>query len=297
VNLARLLSEGRFVVTGELVPPRSADPGLVRRAARRLRGLVDAVNVTDNATARVGMAPLAAAVLAASEGLDPVLQLTCRDRNRLALTADLLGAHALGVRAVLCLSGDPMEVGGTGAKPVFDLDAVGLAALATALGRGRGPGGTVIDPPARFLVGVAEAPGADPSGGARLAAKAAAGASFAQTQPVYDVAQFAAWLDALAARGLPDRVALLAGVLPPASAAQLERFAALPGWAVPDAVLRRVRAARDQRAEGIALAAEMVEAVRDLPGVRGVHLMGLGPDAGVPEVVEAAGLLPRPVPA
>jgi 5,10-methylenetetrahydrofolate reductase len=297
VNLARLLDQGRFVVTGELVPPRSADPGLVRRAARRLRGLVDAVNVTDNATARVGMTPLAAAVLAASEGLDPVLQLTCRDRNRLALTADLLGAHALGVRAVLCLSGDPMEVGGTGARPVFDLDAVGLAKLATELGRGRAPGGTVIDPPARFLVGVAEAPGVDPSGGARLAAKAAAGASFAQTQPVYDVAQFAAWLDALAARGLPDRVALLAGVLPPASAAQLERFAALPGWAVPDAVLRRVRAARDQRAEGIALAAEMVEAVRDLPGVRGVHLMGLGPDAGVPEVVEAAGLLPRPVPA
>jgi 5,10-methylenetetrahydrofolate reductase len=296
VNLARLLEEGRFVVTGELVPPRSADPGVVRRAAQRLRGLVDAVNVTDNATARVGMTPLAASVLAAGEGLDPVLQLTCRDRNRLALTADLLGAHALGIRAVLCLSGDPMEVGGTGAKPVFDLDAVGLAELATRLGQGRGPGGNVIDPPARFLVGVAEAPGADPSGGARLAAKAAAGASFAQTQPVYDVAQFAAWLDALAARGLPERVAILAGVLPPASAAQLERFAALPGWSVPDAVLRRLRAARDQRAEGVALAAEMVQAVRDLPGVRGVHLMGLGPDSGVPEVIEAAGLLPRPLP-
>jgi 5,10-methylenetetrahydrofolate reductase len=296
VNLARLLEQRRFVVTGELVPPRSADPGVIRRAARRLRGLVDAANVTDNATARVGMSPLAAAVLAAGEGLDPVLQLTCRDRNRLALTADLLGAHALGIRGVLCLSGDPMEVGGTGAKPVFDLDAVGLAQLATELGEGRGPGGAVIDPPARFLVGVAEAPGADPSGGARLAAKAAAGASFVQTQPVYDVAQFAAWLDAVAARGLPDRVAVLAGVLPPASAAQLERFATLPGWSVPEAVLGRVRAARDQRAEGIALAAEMVQAVRDLPGVRGVHLMGLGPDSGVPEVVKAAGLLPRPAP-
>jgi 5,10-methylenetetrahydrofolate reductase len=296
VNLSRLLGEGRFVVTGELVPPRSADPGVVRRAARRLRGLVDAVNVTDNATARVGMTPLAAAMLAAGEGLDPVLQLTCRDRNRLALTADLLGAHALGVRAVLCLSGDPMEVGHTGAKPVFDLDAVGLARLATDLGQGRAPGGSVIDPPARFLVGVAEAPGADPSGGARLAAKADAGASFAQTQPVYDVAQFGAWLDRLAARSLPDRVAILAGILPPASAAQLERFAALPGWSVPEPVLARMRAARDQRAEGIALAAEMVEAVRGLPGVRGVHLMGLGPASGIPEVIRAAGLLPRPGP-
>jgi 5,10-methylenetetrahydrofolate reductase len=297
VTLARLLAEGRFVVTGELVPPRSADPGIVRRAARRLAGLVDAVNVTDNATARVGMAPLAAAVLAAGEGLEPVLQLTCRDRNRLALAADLLGAHALGIRAVLCLSGDPMEVGATGAKAVFDLDAVGLARLATDLGRGRAPGGAAVDPPAQFLVGVAEAPGADPSGGARLAAKADAGASFAQTQPVYDAAQFAAWLDRLAARGLPDRVAVLAGVLPPTSAAQLERFAALPGWSVPDAVLDRMRAAGDQRAEGIALAAEMVAAVRALPAVRGIHLMGLGPTSPIPEVIEAAGLLPRPGPA
>jgi methylenetetrahydrofolate reductase (NADH) len=296
VNLARLLEEGRFVVTGELVPPRSADPGIVRRAAGRLRGLVDAVNVTDNATARVGMTPLAAAILAAGEGLDPVLQLTCRDRNRLALAADLLGAHALGIRALLCLSGDPMEVGRTRAKPVFDLDAVGLARLATELGQGRALG-TPIDPPARFLVGVAEAPGADPSGGARLAAKADAGATFAQTQPIYDVAQFTAWLDRLAAQGLLDRVAILAGILPPTSAAQLERFATLPGWSVPNAVLARMRAARDQRAEGITLAAEMVRAVRDLPGVRGIHLMGLGPTSAIPEVVETAGLLPRPAPA
>jgi 5,10-methylenetetrahydrofolate reductase len=189
-----------------------------------------------------------------------------------------------------------MEVGRTGAKPVFDLDAVGLARLATDLGQGRGPGGTAIDPPARFLVGVAEAPGADPSGGARLAAKADAGATFVQTQPIYDVDQLAAWLDQLAARGLPDRVAVLAGILPPASAAQLERFATLPGWSVPDAVLDRIRSARDQRAEGIAVAAEMVQAVRALPGVRGIHLMGLGPTAGVPEVIRAAGVLPRPVP-
>ena len=297
MNLARLLEDGRFVVTGELVPPRSADPEVIRRAARRLRGMVDAVNVTDNATARIGMAPTAAAVLAAGEGLEPVLQLTCRDRNRLALTADLLGAHALGVRAVLCLSGDPVAVGSSGAKPVFDLDAVGLTRLATGLGHGQGPGRVRIAPPAPFLVGVAEAPGADPSGGARLAAKADAGARFVQTQPVYDVATFAAWLDLVATRGLPERVAILAGVLPPASAAQLQRFSALPGWAVPDATLARMRAPRDQRAEGITLAAEVVEQVRALPGVRGVHLMGLGPDSGVPEVVEAAGLLPRPAPA
>jgi methylenetetrahydrofolate reductase (NADPH) len=292
-RLARLLAGGGFVVTGELVPPRSPDPAPVRRAARRLRGLVDAANVTDNATARVGMSPLAAAALAAAEGLEPVLQLTCRDRNRLALTADLLGAHALGVRAVLCLSGDPMAVGGSDAAPVFDLDAVGLARLATDLARGLGPAGEAIVPPAGLLVGVAEAPGADPSGGGRLAAKVAAGARFVQTQPVYDVAQFAGWLRRVAGRGLLERVAVLAGVLPPPSAAQLERLAGLPGWSVPAATVARVRAARDQRAEGIALAAEVAAAVAELPGVRGVHLMGLGPASGVPEVIEAAGLRPR----
>jgi len=285
------------VVTGELVPPRSPDPEPVRRIARRLRGLVDAVNVTDNAAARVAMSPLAAGVLAAREGLEPVLQLTCRDRNRLALAADLLGAHALGVRALLCLSGDPLEVGPfTDAKAVFDLDAVGLARLAGDLGQGTGPGGTEIAPPARFLVGVAEAPGADPSGGARLEAKVAAGARFVQTQPVYDVAGFRAWLERVAGRGLTEKAAVLTGVLPPRSASQLERFARLPGWSVPETTLRRLRGAADQRAEGVALATEVVEEVRALPGVRGVHLMGLGADSGVPEVIEAAGLLPRPLP-
>ena len=296
-RLAALLDDGAFVVTGELVPPRSPDAQAVRRAAQRLRGLVDAVNVTDNATARVGMSPLAAGVLAAGEGLEPVLQLTCRDRNRLALAADLLGAHALGVRAILCLSGDPIEVGPfTDAKAVFDLDAVGLTRLAADLGQGVGPGGTAVGGPAPFLIGAAEAPGVDPSGGARLEAKIAAGARFVQTQPVFDVAGFTVWLERVTGRGLAEKAAILAGVLPPRSAAQLERFAGLPGWSVPQETLARLRAARDQRAEGIALAVEVVGQVRELPGVRGVHLMGLGPDSGVPEVVEAAGLLPRPLP-
>ena len=297
-RLSSLLDQGRFVVTGELVPPRTPDPQVIRQLVRRLRGMVDAVNVTDNAAARVAMAPIPAAVLAAAEGLEPVLQLTCRDRNRLALAADLLGAHALGIRAILCLSGDPIEVGPfTDVKAVFDLDAVGLARLAADLGQGTGPGGTPVTPPAPFLIGVAEAPGADPSGGARLEAKVAAGAHFVQTQPIFDVSGFQAWLEGIAGRGLTDKAAILAGVLPPRSAAQLERFAALPGWSVPPETLARLRGAADQRAEGIALAAEVVEQVRALPGVRGVHVMGLGPDSGVPEVIEAAGLLPRPLPA
>jgi len=296
-RLGALLEQRSFVVTGELVPPRSPDPEAVRRLARQLRGVVDAVNVTDNATARVAMSPLAAGVLAAGEGLEPVLQLTCRDRNRLALAADLLGAHAMGIRAVLCLSGDPLEVGPfTDAKAVFDLDAVGLARLAGDLGQGVGPGGLPVQPPASFLIGVAEAPGADPSGGARLAAKVAAGASFVQTQPVYDARRFAGWLDKVGERGLTEKVAILAGVLPPRSAAQLERFAALPGWDVPADTLRRLRAAGDQRAEGVAVAVEAIEQVRGLPGIRGVHLMGLGADSGVPEVIQAARLLPRPQP-
>jgi 5,10-methylenetetrahydrofolate reductase len=296
-RLASLLEQGRFLVTGELVPPRTPDPEAIRRVARKLRGLVDAVNVTDNAAARVAMAPIPAAVLAAAEGLEPVLQLTCRDRNRLALAADLLGAHALGIRAILCLSGDPIEVGPfTEAKAVFDLDAVSLTRLAADLGHGVGPAGAQVSPAAPFLIGVAEAPGVDPSGGARLEAKVAAGARFVQTQPVYDLAGFQRWLERMTERGLTGKAAILAGVLPPRSAAQLERFAALPGWSVPEATLARLRGAADQRVEGIALAVEMVERLRALPGLRGVHLMGLGPDSGVPEVVEAAGLLPRPLP-
>jgi len=296
-RLASLLEQERFLVTGELVPPRTPDPEAIRRVARKLRGLVDAVNVTDNAAARVAMAPIPAAVLAAAEGLEPVLQLTCRDRNRLALAADLLGAHALGIRAILCLSGDPIEVGPfTEAKAVFDLDAVSLTRLAADLGHGVGPAGAPVSPAAPFLIGVAEAPGVDPSGGARLEAKVAAGARFVQTQPVYDLAGFQSWLERMTERGLTGKAAILAGVLPPRSAAQLERFAALPGWSVPEATLARLRGATDQRAEGIALAVEMVERLRALPGLRGVHLMGLGPDSGVPEVVEAAGLLPRPLP-
>ena len=296
-RLSSLLDQGRFVVTGELVPPRSPDPETVRRIARRLRGLVDAVNVTDNAAARVAMAPIPAAMLAASEGLEPVLQLTCRDRNRLALAADLLGAHALGIRSILCLSGDPIEVGPfTDVKAVFDLDAVGLVRLAADLAQGIGPGGTSVAPAAPFLIGVAEAPGVDPSGGARLEAKVSAGARFVQTQPVYDLEGFQVWLERMVARGLTGKAAILAGVLPPRSAAQLERFASLPGWSVPPETLARLRAAADQRAEGIALAAEVVGRVRELPGVRGVHLMGLDPDSGVPEVIEAADLRPRPLP-
>ncbi len=296
-RLGALLEQGRFLVTGELVPPRSPDPEPLRRVARRLRGVVDAVNVTDNAAARIAMSPLAAAVLARGEGLEPVLQLTCRDRNRLALAADLLGAHAVGVRAVLCLSGDPLEIGPfTEAKAVFDLDAVGLARMASDLGQGVGPGGTAITPPAPFLVGAAEAPAADSSGGARLAAKVAAGARFVQTQPIYDIRGFEIWLHQVGERGLIEKVAILAGMLPPRSAAQLERFAALPGWSVPADTLRRLRAASDQRAEGVALATEAIEQLRVLPGVRGIHLMGLGTDSGVPEVVQAAGLLPRPAP-
>jgi 5,10-methylenetetrahydrofolate reductase len=296
-RLASLLEQGRFLVTGELVPPRTPDPEAIRRVARKLRGLVDAVNVTDNAAARVAMAPIPAAVLATAEGLEPVLQLTCRDRNRLALAADLLGAHALGIRAILCLSGDPIEVGPfTEAKAVFDLDAVSLTRLAADLGHGVGPAGAPVSPAAPFLIGVAEAPGVDPSGGARLEAKVAAGARFVQTQPVYDLAGFQSWLERMTERGLTGKAAILAGVLPPRSAAQLERFAALPGWSVPEATLARLRGAADQRTEGIALAVEMVGQLRALPGLRGVHLMGLGPDSGVPEVVEAAGLLPRPLP-
>ena len=273
---------------GRPTPASSAGP-------RRLRGLVDPVNMTNNATARVGMTPLTAAILAAGEGIDPVLQ-PPTGTNRLALTADLLGAHAFSIRGVLCLSGDPMEVSATGAGRLRPRRRRPRR-LATDLGQGRASARR-IDPPGRFLVGMAEAPGADPSAAPAWPPRPTP-APPSSDPPVYDVTQFAAWLDRLAGRGLPDRVAILAGILPPTSAAQLERFATLPGSSVPAAVLARMRAARDQRGEGIALAAEMVQAVPPTSPAAPRRHPHHRPRPRLPHprvVEEAAAFLHRPVP-
>ena len=297
-HLGRILRSGRFCVTAEVVPPRSADPAAVVAQAKELVGYADAVNVTDNPASAAHMAPLAGVAVVADAGIEPILQLTCRDRNRLALTADLLGGWALGARAVLCLSGDPAARGDhPDAKEVYDLTVVDLVGLAAGLrDEGRLLSGATIEGPPRYLIGVADLPlaaGYDPT---RLEAKISAGADFVQTQIVYDVEAFTAWADGARSRGVFDRVAVIAGVAPLRNARQARLVASLPGVSVPADVLRALEeAGADAETEGTRLAILIVNGLREIPGLAGVHLMGLGQESAVRRVVEGAGLLPRPV--
>jgi methylenetetrahydrofolate reductase (NADPH) len=299
-RLQRILRSGSFGVTAEVVPPRSADRGAVVGQARALVGYADAVNVTDNPTGSIHMTPLAGCAMVAEAGLEPVVQLTCRDRNRLGLTSDLLGAWALGARNVLCLSGDPTPLGDhPGAKGVFDLDVMELVRLAATLrSEGRTPDGDDLRPAPRFYVGVAELPLAAGNDPARLERKADAGAEFVQTQIVYDVDAFGAWAESIRPRGLFERMQVLAGVAPPRSAASA-RFMRdhLPGVVVPDDVIARLEDAGPDHAEdaGVELTVDVVRRLREVPGVAGVHAMGLGREHAVRRVIADAGLLPRPV--
>jgi len=299
-HLHALLSEGRFVVTAELGPPKSGSPKPLRRAAAALAGHVDAVNVTDNQAAVVRLCSLAACVHIMAEGIEPVLHMTCRDRNRIGLQSDLLGAYSLGVRNVLALTGDHPSLGNhPDARPVFELDSTELCGV---LRRMRDTGcfmnGEPCKPAPRFHIGVGENPFAVTAeySALRLAQKVAAGADFVQTQPVYDLDRFAEWMSVLARMGLEKRVAVIAGVLPVRSHSALERMAKVPGLHVPEAVFHRFKGltAEQQQAEGVRLAVETVAGLRKIAGVHGVHIMAINWPEAVPEIVSLTGLLPRP---
>jgi 5,10-methylenetetrahydrofolate reductase len=299
-SLERLLHQGVFGVTSEVVPPRSGDPEKVMEQARGLVGYADAVNVTDNPTSSAHMSAVAGAALVASAGLEPVVQLTCRDRNRLGLTSDLLGAWALGTRNVLCLTGDPPKVGDhPEAKAVYDLDVLDLIRLAAQLrDRGQLLSGAIIEEPPRYFIGVADVP-LDPSYDfARLDGKAEAGADFVQTQIVFDVEAFEAWAEGARVRGIFERMFVLAGVAV-AGSARTARYIRehLPGVVVPDGVVSRLEeAGPDAQAEGVRLTVEVVARLKAIQGIAGIHVMGLGRMDPVRHVIEGAGLTPRPAP-
>jgi methylenetetrahydrofolate reductase (NADPH) len=297
-RLERLLHQGVFCVTAEVVPPRSGDPEPLTLQARGLVGYADAVNVTDNPTASAHMAALAGAAMVSAAGLEPVLQLTVRDRNRLALTADLLGAWALGARNVLCLTGDPpATVDHPDAKGVYDLEVMELIRLVTALRRdGTLLSGSHIDEPPRYFVGVADVPLSNDYRIERLEEKIEAGADFVQTQIVFDLEAFGAWAEKARSRGIFERVFILAGVAVPKTP-KVARYMRehLPGVAVPDDVMERLdRAGPDAEAEGVRLTAEIVTGLRAIEGIAGIHVMGLGRTDPVRHVIQAAGLFPRP---
>jgi methylenetetrahydrofolate reductase (NADH) len=299
-TLETIIGSGRFAVTSEVVPPRSADPRSVFLQARDLVGYADAVNVTDNPTATAHMSPIAGVAAVARAGLEPTLQLTVRDRNRLALTADLLGGWSLGARNVLCLTGDPLSVGDhPDATPVVDLAVTDLVRLAAQLrAEGRLLSGAVIEDPPRFCIGVADSPLAPNYDPGRLEAKIDAGAAFVMTQITYDLDALVAWSEIVRARGILERAAVLVGVAPIRSAEQARYLIEhLPGVTVPpEMVVLLEQAGPGAEAMGVADCVRIVARLREIPGIAGVHVMGLGREEVVRHVIEAADLLPRPAP-
>lgn len=320
-NLERILLSGQFAVTGELGPPQSSEANVIRQKAALLRGYCDAVNITDNQTAIVRMSSIGAGTIVVQEGLEPVIQMTCRDRNRLAIQSDLLGAYALGMRNLLCLSGDHQRFGNhPGAKNVFDIDSLQLVQMVAQMRdecifqcgdkfKGAEP---------RFFIGAAAAPFADPVDFRpyRLAKKVKAGADFVQTQLVYDIPAFRLFMEKVREMGLHEQVYILAGVGPlksPGMARYMKNN--VPGILVPDEVIERMTRAgepwagkakdeltaddkRDRtnawREEGIQICVDLVREMREIPGVAGVHIMAIEWEEAVKPIVEGAGLYPRP---
>lgn len=294
-SLAESIKAGRFVVTAEIGPPKHAGTDGIREKARLLRGWIDAANVTDCQSAVVRLSSLAGCLHLQEEGLECVLQVTCRDRNRIALQSDLLGAASLGQRNVLCLTGDHQRFGNhPQAKGVFDLDSVQLLTVAYGLTKGRFANGEELrgNAPQLFL-GAVENPTSGPAELRliRLAKKVAAGARFIQTQGVFDLKRFTAFMAAACRAHLTEQVAILPGVIVLRSArAAVFMRDRVPGITIPDELVERMRQARDEREEGIAIAVNTIRALRDIPGVAGVHVMAIGAEDVVPRVIEESGL-------
>lgn len=293
-RLERRLMDRHFVVTAEVNPPRHADGEAVRAEARLLRGAVDAVNLTDCTRGIVRMSATAAALLVREEGVDAVVQITCRDRNQIALQSELLGLSALGLHNVMLLTGDdPAQGDHPSAKPVFDMTGTALLALAN---RMRAEGMLLTDrriahPPALFLgaAGDPERDLAQPDHMA-LAEKVDAGVDFIQTQPVFDLERFEEWMELVRANGLHTRTAILAGVFVLDSRRRAEFLRSVPGVVMPDRIVERLGVVADERAEGLRVTIELVNELAEWEGVRGIHLMGIDASEAIRAVVEGSAL-------
>jgi methylenetetrahydrofolate reductase (NADPH) len=279
--LQKRIAAGEFVLTAEIVPPLSAGAGRLLAEAALLRGRVDAINVTDAASGRTTMSSFAAAAILAANGYEPILQVTCRDRNRIALAADLLGAAAQGVRNLLLLHGDDPRGGDQpDAKPVFDLSSRELMALVRSMGdTGELPSGRKIDPPPAFFIGGADVP-KDPGpdfSTKSLLAKADAGAGFVQTQFCFDLGVASRYIERLRSEGLTRRLAVIIGVGPVRSAKSARWMNEnLFGVHVPEAVIDRLERASEPAAEGQAICAELIDGLKKIPDVAGAHIMAPG---------------------
>ena len=300
-NLEKVLDSGHFAVTGELGPPTCADPEVIRKKAKYLKGNVDAVNVTDGQTAVVRMSSWAACLIGKEEGLEPTVQMTCRDRNRIALQMDILGVAALGINNMLCLTGDHQVFGNHPmAKGVFDLDSIQLIKMVKDMrDEKKFQCGEEMDVEPRLLIGAAANPFADPFEFRvfRLANKVAAGADFIQTQIIFNVDKFAKWMEAVRDKGLHEKVKILAGVAPIKSIGAARYMQnKVPGMDVPEEIIERLKGVPKEEVskEGIKVCVDIINRVREIKGVAGIHLMAIEWEEVVHEILEASGLLPRP---
>jgi 5,10-methylenetetrahydrofolate reductase len=299
-NLERILESGKFAVTAEAGPPKGTSAAVVQRKGEMLRNCCDAVNVTDNQTAIVRMSSLAGCALLKQVGVEPVMQMVVRDRNRLALQSDVLGAVAIGIGNFLCLSGDHQKFGNhPTAKGVFDIDSIQLIQMLKQMrDEKKFLCGEDISGEVPLFIGAAANPFADPFEFRviRLAKKIKAGADFIQTQAVYDVAKFARFMEMVCERGLDRQVHILAGVIPIRSLGMARYMRDyVSGVSVPDEIITRLEKAEKARDEGLKMVLEIIEQLKEIPGVHGIHVMAVGWEDIVPEVVERAGFMPRPV--
>jgi len=301
-NLEKILSEGKFAVTGECGPPKSADGAVIENKAKILKGYVDAVNITDNQTAVVRVCSMASGYTAQQNGLEAIMQMTCRDRNRLAMQADILGAATLGIKNILCLTGDHLSFGNhPEAKGVHDLDAINLIKMYKDMRDDKKfQCGEEMDVAPPLYIGCAENPFGDPFEfrALRLKKKIEAGADFMQTQCIFNIPKFKEWMKEVRALGLHKEIKILAGITPlkgVGGARYMQKF--VPGMDVPQEIVDRMASVEKgppSHAEGKKLAVEMIKELAEVEGVAGVHIMAVEWEEAVPELVETAGLLPRP---
>lgn len=300
-NLEKVLRGGNFAVTAEIGPPQNANPEIIKKKARMLKEYIDAFNVTDGQTAVVRMASWAACSLGKEEGLDPIVQMTCRDRNRIALQMDVLGVSALDIHNILCLTGDHQSFGNhPEASGVYDIDSVQFIKIVKNMrDEKKFQCGDKMSVEPRLFIGAAANPFAEPFEFRtyRLAKKVNAGADFIQTQMIFNVPKFRKFMERVRDRGVHEHVHILAGVGPIRSLGAARYMSAkVPGMDVPDEIVERIRKTpkKKRTEEGIKICVEVIQQVREIEGVSGVHIMSIEWEEVVPQIVEQAGLLPRP---
>jgi methylenetetrahydrofolate reductase (NADPH) len=300
-RLEKVLKSGQLAVTSECGPPRSSNPEGIIKKGQLIKDHVDAINVTDNQTSVTRLCSLAACVHLKLQGLDPVLQMVVRDRNRIALQSDILGAASFGINNVLCLSGDHQSFGDNPqAQNVFDLDSMQLVQTVRQMrDEGKFLSGDEIKVPPNLFVGAAANPFADPFKirVPRLAKKIAAGAEFIQTQCIYNVDKFELWMQGVRDRGLDEKIYILAGITPMRSVGMAKYLKkSVPGMDVPEELIKRMSGVEktQQAAEGITIAVETIQRLKEVKGVSGFHVMAIEWEEKVPEIVERSGLFPRP---